>query len=166
MCLLHNRDSNLIFFSYQCQWTLMSIFQMQLNTDILKVLVNLLYFSIGIFGRCLKNISEWSSRLTLTREPSRLKVWAFWHSSITSFSRSFRLRYLWLRILSWWEEGTTQRQQSEMDCQPKNKNTKEQSCLFFFKLSYLDLPEVHGFADELVVLGQLLARRQLDEDFA
>lgn len=36
---------------------------------------------------------------------------------------------------------------------------------FFFK-SHLDLPEVHWFADELVVLWQLLARRQLDEDFA
>ena len=29
---------------------------------------------------------------------------------------------------------------------------------------HLDLPEVHGLADELVVLGQLLARGQLDED--
>ena len=36
----------------------------------------------------------------LTREPSRLKVCAFWHSSITSFSRSLRLRYLWLRMRS------------------------------------------------------------------
>lgn len=36
-----------------------------------------------------------------TRDPSKLKVWAFWHSSITSFSKSLRLRYLWLRILSW-----------------------------------------------------------------
>lgn len=36
----------------------------------------------------------------LTREPSRLKVCAFWHSSMTSFSRSFRLRYLWLRMRS------------------------------------------------------------------
>lgn len=39
-----------------------------------------------------------------TRDPSRLKVWAFWHSSITSFSRSLRLRYLWFRIRSWERE--------------------------------------------------------------
>lgn len=31
---------------------------------------------------------------------------------------------------------------------------------------YLDLSEVHRFADELVILGQLLARWQLNEDFA
>ena len=36
----------------------------------------------------------------LTREPSRLKVCAFWHSSMTSFSKSLRLRYLWLRMRS------------------------------------------------------------------
>lgn len=30
---------------------------------------------------------------------------------------------------------------------------------------YLDLSEVHWFANQLIVLGQLLARRQLDEDF-
>lgn len=31
---------------------------------------------------------------------------------------------------------------------------------------YLDLSEVHRFADELVVLGQLLTRGKLDEHFA
>ncbi len=36
---------------------------------------------------------------------------------------------------------------------------------FFFVRSHLDLPEVHRLADQLVVLGQLLARRQPDEDF-
>lgn len=30
---------------------------------------------------------------------------------------------------------------------------------------YLDLSEVHWFANELIVLGQLLARRKLNEDF-
>lgn len=35
--------------------------------------------------------------------------------------------------------------------------------LFF---THLDLSEVHWFADELVILGQLLARGELDEDFA
>lgn len=29
---------------------------------------------------------------------------------------------------------------------------------------YLDLSEVHWFADELIILGQLLSRWQLDED--
>lgn len=32
--------------------------------------------------------------------------------------------------------------------------------------SYLDFPEVHWFADELVVFGQLFARGELNEDFA
>lgn len=32
--------------------------------------------------------------------------------------------------------------------------------------SYLDLPEVHWLADQLVVLGQFLSRRQLDENLA
>lgn len=31
---------------------------------------------------------------------------------------------------------------------------------------HLDLSEVHWFADELIILGQLFARWELDEDFA
>lgn len=44
-----------------------------------------------------------------------------------------------------------------------NLSQHEQSCRCFNP--HLDLPEVHRFADELVVLGQLLTRRQLNEDF-
>lgn len=35
-----------------------------------------------------------------------------------------------------------------------------------FFVRYLDLAEVHRFADKLIILGQLLARGKLDKDLA
>ena len=45
----------------------------------------------------------------------------------------------------------------------RNQRTVKQRSGYHF--SYLNLSEVHWFADELIVLWQLLARGQLDEDF-
>lgn len=65
----------------------------------------------------------------LTRDPSRLKVWAFWHSSITSFSRSLRLRYLWLRILSWWKE--TKQRKAAVKHKKWSDDEAQRNCSFF-----------------------------------
>lgn len=57
-------------------------------------------------------------------------------------------------------------------CNPINEHTQKKiiyqriSMDFFFFVRYLDLAEVHRFADELIVFGQLLARGKLDKDLA
>lgn len=47
-----------------------------------------------------------------------------------------------------------------------NTGENTRSSRFSLFIPHLDLLEVHRLADELVVFRQLLARRQLDEDFA
>lgn len=65
------------------------------------------------------------------------------------------------------------RQQSDMQ-DLISWNLKKEIYIYIFKKTidevifdpHLDLSEVHWFADELIILGKLFARWELDEDFA
>lgn len=70
---------------------------------------NLLYLK-GLVVRA-KHLSTRAFHILI--DPSKLNVWALWQSSMTSFSRSPRLRYLWLRILSWCKFWIKQRKVGE-----------------------------------------------------
>lgn len=71
------------------------------------------------------------------------------------------------------DRGNKERQKSENQS-VNNQMKRSTQKLSYFDLKpeqadvtsypYLDLSEVHWFADEFIVLGQLLARWQLDED--